>query len=166
MPKPVNVTHEEFERASQTWTKRQRADCLSGEHCLPKPVNQACEWRICRKLFHRLTLELSRPVAGRRTCASVAQSTRPMPRHGVGLNELLGGGGCRCAPSHCALAENRSGKARTRTWEPSAGCNRSDRVRSRQPDHANHRFRSRPTQCVQRVSAPGELGRRSNAPSI
>ena len=72
MPKPVNVTHEEFERASQTWTKRQRADCLSGEHCLPKPVNQACEWRICRKLFHRLTLELSRPVAGRRTCASVA----------------------------------------------------------------------------------------------
>ena len=38
----------------------------------------------------RITPELSRPVAGRRTCASVAQSTRPMPRHGVGLNELLG----------------------------------------------------------------------------
>jgi hypothetical protein len=39
----------------------------------------------------RLTPELSRPVAGRRTRASVAQSTRLMPRHGVGLNELLGG---------------------------------------------------------------------------
>ena len=51
-----------------------------------------------------------------------------MPRHGVGLNELLGGGGCRCEPSHEALAENRSGKARTRTRELSAGCNRSDRV--------------------------------------
>ena len=37
-----------------------------------------------------LTPELSRPVAGRRTRASVAQSTWPMPRHGVGLNELLG----------------------------------------------------------------------------
>jgi len=37
-----------------------------------------------------LTLELSRPVAGRRTRASVAQSTRLTPRHGVGLNNLLG----------------------------------------------------------------------------
>ena len=42
-------------------------------------------------LFCRLTPELSRPVAGRRTRASVAQSTRPTPRHGVGLNDLLGG---------------------------------------------------------------------------
>ena len=40
--------------------------------------------------FCRLTPELSRPVAGRRTRASVAQSTWPTPRHGVGLNELLG----------------------------------------------------------------------------
>ena len=39
--------------------------------------------------FHRLTPELSRPVAGRRMRASVAQSTQPTPRHGVGLNELL-----------------------------------------------------------------------------
>ena len=38
-----------------------------------------------------------------------------MPRHGVGLNELLGGGGCRCEPIHDALAESRSGKARART---------------------------------------------------
>ena len=40
--------------------------------------------------FHRLTPELSRPVAGRRPRASVANSTWPTPRHGVGLNELLG----------------------------------------------------------------------------
>ena len=60
--------------------------------------------------------------------ASVAQSTRPTPRHGVGLNELLGGGGCLCEPSPGALAERRSGKARTRTRELSAGCIRSDRV--------------------------------------
>ena len=38
----------------------------------------------------RITPELSRPVAGRRTRASVAHSTWPTPRHGVGLNELLG----------------------------------------------------------------------------
>lgn len=36
-----------------------------------------------------ITPELSRPVAGRRTRASVAHSTWPTPRHGVGLNELL-----------------------------------------------------------------------------
>ena len=79
-------------------------------------------------LFCRLTLELSRPVAGRRTCASVAQSTWLMPRHGVGLNELLGGDGCRLKLAPGALAERRSGNARARTRELSAGCNRSDRV--------------------------------------
>ena len=113
----------------------------------------------------RLTLELSRPVAGRRTCASVAQSTRPMPRHGVGLNELLGGGGCRLKPDPGALAENRSGKARTRTRELSAGCNRSDRVSSGEPDLADHSFRSRPTQRMQCMSAPDGLDRRSNVPT-
>ena len=51
-----------------------------------------------------------------------------MPRHGVGLNELLGGGGCRCELSTEALAERRSGKARARTRELSGGCLRSDRV--------------------------------------
>ena len=75
-----------------------------------------------------LTLELSRPVAGRRTRASVAHSTWPTPRHGVGLNELLGGGGCRLKPDPGAPAENRSGKARARTRDLSAGCLRSDRV--------------------------------------
>ena len=114
-------------------------------------------------LFCRLTLELSRPVAGRRTCASVAQSTRPMPRHGVGLNELLGGGGCRCEPNPGALAESRSGKARTRTCELSAGCNRSDRVSRGTLTDTKHRFRNRLTQRMHSVSAPGELDRRSNA---
>ena len=85
-------------------------------------------------LFCRLTLELSRPVAGRRTCASVAQSTRPTPRHGVGLNELLGGGGCRCEPSPGAFSENRSGKARTRTCELSAGLIRSDSISREKTD--------------------------------
>ena len=47
--------------------------------------------KIAGTLLKGLTPELSRPVAGRRTCASVAHSTWPTPRHGVGLNELLGG---------------------------------------------------------------------------
>ena len=55
IPKPVNVTHAECERALQTWTKRQRAESLSDKQHLPKPVNQACELHICRKLFCRLT---------------------------------------------------------------------------------------------------------------
>jgi hypothetical protein len=64
--------HVKTERALQTWTKWQRAENLSDKQRRPKLVNQACEQHICRKLFCRLTLELSRPVAGRRTCASVA----------------------------------------------------------------------------------------------
>ena len=31
--------HVKIERALQTWTKRQRADSLSDEHYLQKPVN-------------------------------------------------------------------------------------------------------------------------------
>ena len=108
-----------------------------------------------------LTPELSRPVAGRRTCASVAQSTRPTPRHGVGLNELLGGGGCRCEPSPNVLAESRSGKVRTRTRELSAGCNRSDRVSCGNLTETNHFLRSRSTQRMRSVSAPSGLDRRS-----
>jgi hypothetical protein len=61
------------ERALRTLTKRQRTDNLSDEQHPPKPVNQVCELHICRKLFCRLTPELSRPVAGRQTRASVAQ---------------------------------------------------------------------------------------------
>ena len=43
IPKPVNVTHAECERALQTWTKRQRTESLSDKKHLPKSVNQACE---------------------------------------------------------------------------------------------------------------------------
>jgi hypothetical protein len=114
--------------------------------------------------FHRLTLELSRPVAVRRTRASVAQSTRLTPRHGVGLNELLGGGGCRLKPNPDALAERRSGEARTRTCELSAGCNRSDRISSGEHDDTKHRCLSRHAQRMRSVSAPHGLGRRSNVP--
>jgi hypothetical protein len=95
--------------------------------------------------------------------ASVAQSTQPTPRHGVGLNELLGGGGCPCEPSPDAFAENRSGKARTRIRELSAGRYRSDRISSGEHDDAHHRFRGRSTQQMQCVSAPDGLDRRSNA---
>ena len=52
--------------------------------------DQVFSWHVT-SLHRRLTPELSRPVTGRQTCASVAQSTRLTPRHGVGLNELLGG---------------------------------------------------------------------------
>ena len=86
-----------------------------------------------------------------------------MPRHGVGLNELLGGGGCRLKPSPDTLAERRSGKARTRTCELSVGCNRSSRISSGQPDLANHGFRSPGAQSMRSVSAPNGLDRRSNA---
>ena len=65
--------HVKHERALRTWTKWQRAGNLSEKQNLPKPVNQTCEWHICRTLFCRLTPELSRPVAGRRTRASVAK---------------------------------------------------------------------------------------------
>ena len=63
---------------------------MTEEQSQPKPINHGCEQHNCRMPFCRLTPELSRPVAGRRTCASVAPSTRLTPRHGVGLNELLG----------------------------------------------------------------------------
>ena len=117
-------------------------------------------------LFCRLTPELSRPVAGRRTRASVAQSTRLTPRHGVGLNELLGGGGCRPKRTSCTLAERRSGKARPRTCELTAGCTRSDRIRCGKLTKNNHCFRSCPSQRMRCMSAPDGLDRRSNAPTI
>jgi hypothetical protein len=63
-PKPVNVTHVMCERALQTWSKWQRADRLSEKKHPPKPVNQVCERNICRKLFCRLTPELSRAERG------------------------------------------------------------------------------------------------------
>ena len=72
-PKPSNSTHAMCERAMQTWTKRQRADNLSEEQRQPKPMNHRCEQHNYTTLFYRLTPELSRPVTGRRTRASVAQ---------------------------------------------------------------------------------------------
>jgi hypothetical protein len=54
-----------------------------------KPVKLKRVQHNSRTLFRRLTPELSRPVAGRRLRASVAQSTQATPRCGVGLNELL-----------------------------------------------------------------------------
>ena len=69
----------------------QRAQNLAEERCEPKPIVLPRRATNCQMLFCRLTPELSRPVAGRRTRASVAHSTWPTPRHGVGLNDLLGG---------------------------------------------------------------------------
>ena len=56
--------------------------------------------------FHRLTPELSRPVAGRRMRASVAKSTQPTPRHGVGLNELLASNRARIDAAESIDADN------------------------------------------------------------
>ena len=145
--------------------KWQRAENLSEKKHPPKPMNQVCERHICRKLFCRLTLELSRPVAGRRTRASVAHSTWPTPRRGVGLNELLGGGGCRCESQPGALAERRSGTARARTHELSAGPVRNDSMSSGTLTDTKHRFRSRITRRMQCVSAPDGFDRRSNVPT-
>ena len=157
--------HAMCERARRNWPKKRRADNLTEEQCQPKPGNQVCEQHSCRKLFCRLTPELSRPVAGRRTRASVAHSTWPTPRHGVGLNELLGGGGRRCEPSPEALAENRSGEARARSRELSAGPVRNDSMSSGTLTDTKHCFRSRPTQRMRSVSAPDGLDRRSNVPT-
>ncbi len=62
------------ERALQTQTKWQRAEKVSEEQHQPKPMNHSCEKPDCSVLFGRLTPELSRPAAGRRTRASVAQA--------------------------------------------------------------------------------------------
>ena len=143
--------------------KWQRAENLSEKKQLPKPVNQACERHICRTLFCRLTLELSRPVAGRRMRASVAQSTQPTPRHGVGLNELLGGGGCRCTPSPDALAENRSRKARTRIRKLSAGPVRNDSISSGHADRYQTPFPKPANVTPAMFERAKRTDRRSNA---
>ena len=71
--------------------RRRTRRVVSEERHQPKPMSHRCEPQNYKLLFCRLTPELSRPVAGRRTRASVAHSTWPTPRHGVGLNDLLGG---------------------------------------------------------------------------
>ena len=70
------------EEATCRQPARRAAPTEAGKGSIGGQINQT--------LFCRLTPELSRPVAGWRTRASVAQSTWPTPRHGVGLNELLG----------------------------------------------------------------------------
>ena len=127
IPKPANVTHAEFERAQRCHRRSNVARDLPKSNANRSKQVAALTTQL-PNAFCRLTLELSRPVAGRRTCASVAQSTWPTPRHGVGLNDLLGGGGCRQKRNPDPVSEKRSGKARTRTRELSAVCNRSDRV--------------------------------------
>ena len=72
--------------------KWQRAGNLSEKKYLPKPVNQACERHICRKLFCRLTPELSRAERGGwEPVLPACPEVSTKPRHGVGLNDLLGG---------------------------------------------------------------------------
>ena len=115
-------------------------------------------------IFSMANAGVKPPRSGAATACSVAQSTLLMPRCGVGLNDLLGGGGCRYKPNLGKLTESRSGKARARTRELSAGCNRSGRVNGGKADDTNHCFRSRPTQRMRCVSAPNELDRRSNGP--
>ena len=100
------------------------------------------------------------PRNGVATACSVAQSTLLTPRCGVGLNELLGGGGCRYAPSPDALAENRSPDARARpanfppavTEATASGANKPTASQSPLPKTANATLRS--------VSAPDEPDRR------
>ena len=79
------------------------------------------------------------------------------------MNELLGGGGCRCEPDPGTLAERRSGKARARTRELSAGPVRNDSMSSGTLTDTTQRFRSRPTQRKRCLSAPNGLDRRRNA---
>jgi hypothetical protein len=112
-------------------------------------------------LFCRLTPELSRPVAGRRTRASVAHSTWLTPRHGVGLNDLLGG-------TEPRDAQLRTSGPRTEAW-PLERASRTfsrpcqkQRVRRGKPSDYDCCFRSRPTQRMRTVSAHNRLDRRGN----
>jgi hypothetical protein len=73
-PKPANATHAKLERASRTWPKSKRDASFSEEQWQAKPMNHSCERCSNQMLFCRLTPELSRPAAGRRTRASVAQA--------------------------------------------------------------------------------------------
>ena len=112
-----------------------------------------------------LTPELSRPVAGRRTCASVAQSTWPTPRHGVGLNDLLGGpdaGDAELRTSWPKTEVRQLERAPQTLRRPSP--KRPHLERTNRPQ-ANHSCRSRQTQRMQCVSAPDELDRRSDVPT-
>ncbi len=150
-PKPPvwsERTHRKPVTASEAGKRNACSVCERAPQCNRRenaPTNQpksnagrsrlscSCAKQNYKTLFCRLTPELSRPVAGRRTRASVAHSTRPTPRCGVGLNELLGGGGCRQHMSPADASESRSGKVRARPANL-PGRVRSNHIRSRQTD--------------------------------
>nr|CAS02502.1 putative integron gene cassette protein [uncultured bacterium] len=71
-PKPANVTNTKLERAPRTWPKSNRDARFSEEQCQAKLMNHSRKRCNNQMLFCRLTPELSRPAAGRRTRASVA----------------------------------------------------------------------------------------------
>ncbi len=70
-------------------------------------------------------------MAGRRTRASVAHSTWPTPRRGVGLDELLGGWDADGVEAQADLPKAEAGE-HERARELSAGPVRSDSMGSRQ----------------------------------
>ena len=91
-PKPANVTHAMCERARRTQPKKQRAENVSEEQHQPKPMSHCRESQNYKVLFCRLTPELSRADRGGwgpvlPACPQVSTKRR----HGVGLNDLLGG---------------------------------------------------------------------------
>ena len=72
--------------------KWQRAEKLSEEHCQTKPENCNCGNHNYRTLFCRLTPELSRAERGGwEPVLPACPEVSTKPRHGVGLNDLLGG---------------------------------------------------------------------------
>ncbi len=102
--------------------------------------------------FHRLTPELSRPVAGRRTRASVAYSTWPTPRHGVGLNDLLGGPEARDTGLWPRRPKTEARPLERASQTFSRLCPKQRIRRGKRADDSR-RFRSRPTQRMRHVSA-------------
>jgi hypothetical protein len=99
---------------------------------------------LCTTFSWGLTPELSRPVAGRRARASVAQSTWPMPRHGVGLNDLLGGTEARDTELRTSWPKTEArtiGRAPRTSSRPSP----KQRLRRGEPADDDRSFRSQRT---------------------
>ena len=127
-------------------------------------MNHRCEQHNYRTLFCRLTPELSRPVAGRRTRASVAYSTWPTPRHGVGLNDLLGGpdAGEDKAVASLPKTEARPPERAPENYQPDLS--EATASGAAKPNESKRSYRSQPTQRMRIVSAHCGLDRRSNVP--
>ncbi len=91
-PKLGSVTHAICERARRMRPKSKRTENLSEEQCQPKPIVLPRRATNYQMLFCRLTPELSRAERdGWEPVLLACPEVSTKPRHGIGLNDLLGG---------------------------------------------------------------------------